>query len=306
MLGQRGLRYLPPVSNVVADPADVTRRLYLLFETVHVAVYVTPEPGQEYRRLGVSTGYGGFSGYAGYIGSRAAPMGAVPAAVVEATFAVFSPALVRACVPAVWELATPGQFVAARYAGVDAGLRRLLGDQVDDPGLVEAATLLRTAARELSPLGRPLFAAQAGVPEPTEPHLAVWHWCTVLREHRGDGHVTALVQAGVDGPESLVLHAAVGGPRSFLQTRRGFSEDEWAAAQVRLVTRGLVAPDGSATAAGHRLRAEIERETDAAAEAPWTRLGPAGCRRVAELLAPLADLVRSADVPGGTAHRVGQ
>ena len=294
------------MTDVAAPPDDLTRQLYLLFETVHVAVYVLPEPARAYRALGAPVGYSGFEGYTGYIGSRAAPMGPVPAAVVEATFGVFSPHLVRACVPAVWEVATPEQFTAARYAGVDAGLRRILGEHVADPGLVEAADLLRSAVHGLSPLGRPLFAGQAAVPEPAEPHQAVWHWCTALREHRGDGHLAALVDAGLGGVESLVLHAAAGGPTTFLQTRRGFSGEEWAAAQGRLRDRGLVDPAGSATAEGHQLRAGIERHTADAARGPWVGLGQPGSGRLAELLAPVADAVRSADVPGGTAHRVGR
>ena len=34
---------------------------------------------------------------------------------------------------------------------------------------------------------------------------------TVLREHRGDGHVAALVAAGLDGCEALMLRAGMDG-----------------------------------------------------------------------------------------------
>jgi hypothetical protein len=294
------------VLDAESAPDDLTRPLYLLFETVHVAVYVTPEPPQAYRALGLPTGYAGHTGYAGYIGSRAAPMGPVPAAVVDATFAVFSPELVRACVPMVWEVASPEQFTAARYAGVGAGLRRIVGGRVADPALAEAADLLREAVQGLSTVGRPLFAAQAAVPAPTEPVLAVWHWCTALREHRGDGHVAALLDAGLGALDSLVLHAAADGPRTFLQTRRGFSPQEWAAGEDHLRNRGLVGPDGSATDDGRRLRAAVERRTEAAAGAPWAALGRARSLRLAELLTPVAEAVRAADVDGGSAHRVGR
>ncbi len=40
--------------------------------------------------------------------------------------------------------------------------------------------------------------------------LALWHAATVLREHRGDGHVAALVAAGLDGRQALVTMAATG------------------------------------------------------------------------------------------------
>ena len=100
------------------------------------------------------------------------------------------------------------------------------------------------------------------------PFVAVWHWCTALREHRGDGHVAALLAAGLGALDSLVLHAAADGPRTFLQTRRGFSPQEWAAGEAALRDRGLVGPDGSATPEGRRLRAEVERHTDASARVP--------------------------------------
>lgn len=292
--------------DVAAGTDDLTRPMYLLVEGVHVAAYVAPEPTAAYRALGVPTGYDGPSGYAGYVGSRAAPMGPVPAAVVEATFAVFSPELVRACVPAVWAAASPEQLTAARYAGVDAGLRRMLGDAADDPALGEAADLLREAVRGLSPVGRPLFAAQAGVPEPRAAHLAVWHWCTALREHRGDGHVAALLTAGLGALDSLVLHAAVGGPAEFLRTFRGFSPEQWAQGTDRLRAAGLVTSDGTATERGYRLRLEVERQTDRAAAAPWRILGRERTERLATLLTPVADAVRAADRPGGTAHRIGR
>ena len=47
--------------------------------------------------------------------------------------------------------------------------------------------------------GRPLFAAHMQLPWPDEPHLVLWHAATLLREHRGDGHVAALLTAGLDG-----------------------------------------------------------------------------------------------------------
>ena len=76
---------------------------------------------------------------------------------------------------------------------------------------------------------------------------------TVLREHRGDGHIAALVDAGLGGCEALVLHAATGEvPAPALRTTRAWTDEEWAATVEGLRARGLVEADGSFTDAGPR------------------------------------------------------
>ena len=67
---------------------------------------------------------------------------------------------------------------------------------------------------------------------PSEPHLAYWHAATLLREHRGDGHLAALLAAGLDPVEALVSHTATGkgmAPRWVLATR-GWRRADWEAA----------------------------------------------------------------------------
>ena len=164
----------------------------------------------------------------GYFAGRAAPMGAVPAEVVIATFYNFQPALVRSCIPAAWSFTTPAALLEHRLAATDSALRRVLGDAVvTGPEMAEAARLARTAAQACQPEGRALFAGHASLPWPAEPHLELWHALTLLREHRGDGHLMALQLAGYSGCEALLMHVAVGGvPRAFVGTRA------WAPAAV--------------------------------------------------------------------------
>ena len=58
----------------------------------------------------------------------------------------------------------------------------------------------------------------------------LWHAATLLREHRGDGHVAVLTAAGVAGREANVLHSAAGGaPREFMTIGRDYDDEEWAA-----------------------------------------------------------------------------
>ena len=66
----------------------------------------------------------------GYFAGRAAPMGAVSAEVVIATFYNFQPALVRSCIPAAWSFTTPEVLLEHRLAGTDAALRRVLAEEV--------------------------------------------------------------------------------------------------------------------------------------------------------------------------------
>lgn len=190
-------------------------------------------------------------------------------------------------VPAVWSVASPDAVLAARRRAVDRTYRTLLGEAATAPETAEVAALVRRAAQAADTTGRPLAAANAALPWPDEPHLALWQAATVLREHRGDGHLAALVGAELDPVEALVSFAAIGAARPEVFVSRGWSDEEWSQARERLLKRGLLADDGTATEAGRVLRAEVERRTDEAAAAPWRALGDEERERLVELLGPL-------------------
>lgn len=267
-------------------PATLARRLWQLLEPIHAVVYFAPETLEECKEAGLK------GGWMGYFASRAAPLGPVPAEVVQATFFNFAPAMVRRAIPDAWGFASPERVVEARRRVVDRALRRLLGDAVDTPEVAEAADLARRAAAACRLEGRPLFAAYASLPWPAEPHLALWHGATLLREHRGDGHVAALVAAGMDGCEAHVTQVASGAvPAESIRPFRAWDDEQWAAAEARLRDRGLLAEDGTLTADGRRLRDEVESRTDELAAGPWRALGGEATERLATLLRPLVDRV---------------
>ncbi|HEY5881631.1 MAG TPA: hypothetical protein VIU11_22165, partial [Nakamurella sp.] len=110
---------------------------------------------------------------------------------------------------------------------------------------------------------------------------------TLLREHRGDGHITALQTAGLDPCEALVSFAAIGAAPSEVFASRGWTGQEWSAARDRLCRRGWIDADGRATDAGRAGRAEVERLTDELEGEPWRVLGADGCARFVEVVAPL-------------------
>jgi hypothetical protein len=123
----------------------------------------------------------------------------------------------------------------------------------------------------------------------------LWHACTLLREHRGDGHVASLTAAGLDGCEAHVTVTATGAvPRDTLQSNRKWSDEEWAAAEQRLQARGWLDAAGNLTDAGRAGRAEVEARTDTLAEEPWRVLGPERTERLLELLTPMARAINDA------------
>lgn len=272
----------------MVDPTPhVARRLWWRLEPIHAVTYFTPES----RAALEDAGLRGF--WRGYFAGRAAPFGRASAELVTATFFNFRPSMVARAVPAVWDLATPEAVVAARLAGAVASLEPVVeqaGLTADD--VAEAAGLAEDALVELPVDGRPLYAALTSIERPTEPLARLWHAATLLREHRGDGHIAALVTEGLSGLGAHLLFVAVGPiGREVLQASRGWTDDEWDAELARLVDRGLVTPEARATDAGRALRADIERRTDELAAAPWDRVGPESSERLRTLLAPLSRAV---------------
>ena len=265
-------------SSPVFDPALIGRA-HRAVDPLHSHVYFAPETDEHLGALGLRPGR------MVYFAGRSAPMGPVGAGVVTATFYNFSPSLVAHMIPRAWTLAAPEQVLAARVDAARASLTRLLGGEVaGSPEVAGLAGLLRDACTALTPEGRPLYAGHADLPWPEEPLLQVWHGATLLREHRGDGHVAALLHAGLSGLEALITHSATG--RGFTvpaaKATRGWKDEEWAAGCAALADRGLL-DDAGLTAEGEELRARIEAHTDALAADPWLSLGAAATARVVEL-----------------------
>jgi hypothetical protein len=260
-------------------------------EPLHSMIYFAPEVGEELGPAGIE------HPRAQYFAQRAAALGAVGPGLVAATFYNFNPALVARFVPLVWASARPADVINLRYRAADAALRRLLGGLVSSREVADAGALLRRALEGAPAEDRPLYAAHADVPWPDEPHLALWHGVTLLREHRGDGHLHALASAGLSGIEALVTHTATG--RGFLpetaRASRGWSTEQWGDAVAGLREAGLVtAGELALTPAGEAQRREVEDHTGRLAAGPWRRLGAEGTARLRELAAPLAAAVAEA------------
>jgi hypothetical protein len=261
---------------------SIARRMHRPLESVHGVVYLAPEAEAAYTAIDLKRG--GMS----YFAPRAAALGAAPAQVVAAAFCNFSPSALARSIPLAWERATPAQVVAARFSVADQALRRLLGEEAAaGPAVVEAAAILQAAVAGCPLEGRPLFAGNLSLPWPTQPHLALWHGATVLREFRGDGHIAALVVAGVSGIEALVMHDLSGEAAPNMLPTRGWLPEELEAARARLLGRGWLDDADGLTDAGRAVRESIEDRTDELALAPWETVGTAATERLHDLLTAL-------------------
>ena len=271
------------------DPI-VSRKTWRALEPVHAQVYFAKENREEYTELGYDVKA---NPLAGYFPARAAAMGAVNAPTVQATFFNFSEIAVVFGMDKAWEIASPEQVLAARYRGADRSLRRLCGDLLDGPDVVEAVGLARTATEGCTPYGRPLYAGNAAVPWPDVPHLQLFHAITLLREFRGDGHISALVVEGITGLEAAVMHVAQGDSwtREPLRKTRVYTSEQWDDAEARLRARGWLDDSAQFTDAGREVRQREHIGAVLDALPPWEHLGEDGCERLRELVRPLSKAV---------------
>ena len=263
------------------------RRLWAALETLHDVTYFAPEV----RSTGIAQGLKGF--WMTYFAWRAAPLGPVPAAPVVAMFAGFHPGTVARALPDAWSRTTPQACLEARAAVSTAALR----DAGADPEACgRAAAILAPVAAAADPTGRPLGAANAALELPADPLGRLWQLATTLREHRGDGHIAALVTEGIAGPQAHLLQAAAGRfSQAVIQRARiGWSDEQWAAAADALRGRGLLGPgpEPTLTPAGRSLLDSVEARTD---ELAWSgalsALGEDGAEDMLALLRPSARAV---------------
>ncbi|MGN7780000.1 SCO6745 family protein [Mycolicibacterium sp. 22603] len=270
----------------------VARRLFDRLEPIHAVTYFAPEARSALDGLG----FRGF--WSGYFAARSAPLGPASPEVVTAVFYNFAAHRVAKALPAAWEIAAPDTVLAARESAAVAALSRYgLADEVDT-----AAQLLGAAAGDAALGGRVLFAANRALPWPEKPLARLWHATTLLREHRGDGHVAALQALGISGRESNVLHAAAGRvPAEMIKRSRDYDDALWQEQVDRLAGRGLLDGAGELTTAGRDLKAEIEDTTDRLALAAFDVLSDSDLGTLFRTLTPLTRLVvDGGDVPSAT------
>jgi hypothetical protein len=270
------------MQSLTAAPA-AARRFHQLVEPIHLVTYSADEPTDALTALGLRNYWDG------YFAGRAAPLGRVPAEVVHAVFYNFADGEAARHIPRVWATLTPEAALAARERGSVAALRRILGDLADDPGLARAADLATRAAIGAPTEGRTLYAALRALPVPDEPVARLWHAATLLREHRGDGHIAALVAAGIGGTQAHVLHALSENiPAEKFGRVHHLAADRLARVVDGMRARGLVDAEGWLTDAGRTAKERIESVTDELAAPAYASLEPSELDQLAADLTPIS------------------
>ncbi len=246
------------------------RRLFELTEPIGAIPYSAEEPNEAMFALGFRDFWDT------YFAGRAAALGTVSAQVVDALFYNFAPGEVARHIPSVWDTTTPEAATTARRAGCARALRRILGDQVDTPEFARATDLLLTAAISAPIEGRPMYAALLTLDIPDDVVERLFHAASLVREHRGDGHISALMVHGIGRLEAHVL-LALG---MDLPAGKFGRIHHLPAAQIDAVVdgmreRGLIGDDGWLSEDGRAVKRQVEDLTDDLAWAPYTALSPA-------------------------------
>jgi hypothetical protein len=267
----------------------MARRMFELVEPIGLIPYTAEEPNEEMFALGF-TNY-----WDTYFAGRAAPLGLVPAEVVDALFYNFAPGEVARHIPKVWRTTTPDAAIAARRLGCSRALRRILGDRVDSPAVARGAELLLKAATSAPIEGRPMYAALRALSIPDDVAVRLFHAASLLREHRGDGHIVALVSEGIGGLEGHVFYALA----MDMSAEKFGRIHHLPAAQIAAVIdgmrdRGLIGEDGWLTEEGRAVKRRVEALTDDLAAKPYEGLGPDELDELTSILEPIAALLVAA------------
>ncbi len=265
------------------------RRMFELVEPIGAIPYSTDEPNEAMFALGFTEFWDT------YFAGRAAPLGLVPAEVVDALFYNFAPGEVARHIPKVWQTTTPEAALAARRVGCVNALRRILGDHVGSPAFARAAELLLKAATSAPWEGRPMYAALRALPVPDEVVARMFHAASLLREHRGDGHIAALMSERVGGLEGHVLFALHAGmPAEKFGRVHHLPAAQLAAVIDGMRDRGLIGDDGWLSTRGRAVKQRVEDLTDDLAATPYEILQPTELDELVAILEPLAALVLAA------------
>lgn len=268
----------------------LARRLFELVEPIGMIPYSADEPNEAMFALGF-TDY-----WDTYFAGRAAPLGSsAPAELVDALFYNFGPGEVARHIPSVWRTTTPEAAIAARQRGCVDALRRILGDLADAPSLVRVVELLTKAAIGAPLDGRPIYAALRALPLPADPLAGLFHAASLLREHRGDGHIAALMTERIGGLEAHVLLAIdLGVPARSFGRIHHLPTELLSDLVGQLEARGLIEDETSFTPLGRQVKDRIEVLTDDLAAAPYDALDAGEIDELIAGLEPIAETLVAA------------
>lgn len=257
--------FLAPLAESIPEPrvaATPARRLRDALEPIATQGWWSRPVGERLEALGIDF-------FAGYVWGRAAALGTPTSAVVAATFGVFEPGFVGGVYTAATAAVSRDEILAARAEGAGESLMAVAtGDEcaaIADP--------LLDVLADLDGLGRPLFSALRSLPMPSSDGGRLWRAAELVREHRGDGHLAALVGADLTAAQANVLTERwLDFGLGEYSATRGYGPDALHAAVEVLRERGWMIGD-DLTDAGTTARDEIEMSTDSTQVALVAALG---------------------------------
>ena len=136
-----------------------------------------------------------------------------------------------------------------------------------------------------------MYAALRAIPIPDDVVARLFHAASLLREHRGDGHIAALMIEGVGGLEAHVLLALdMDMPAEKFGRIHHLPAAQLAAVIDGMRDRGLIGDDGWLSEQGRAVKQRVEALTDDLAAKPYESLEPGELDELMAALEPLAAL----------------
>jgi hypothetical protein len=140
-----------------------------------------------------------------------------------------------------------------------------------------------------------MYAALRAIPVPDDVVARLFHAASLLREHRGDGHIAALMIEGVGGLEAHVLLALdMNMPAEKFGRIHHLPRAQLAAVIEGMRDRDLIGDDGWLSDAGRTVKHRVEGFTDDLAAKPYESLAPEELDELVAALEPLATLLLAA------------
>ena len=140
-----------------------------------------------------------------------------------------------------------------------------------------------------------MYAALRAIRIPDDVVARFFHAASLLREHRGDGHIAALMTEGVGGLEAHVLFALdMNMPAAKFGRIHHLPPGQLAAVIDGMRDRNLIGDDGWLSEPGRAVKQRVEALTDDLAARPYQSLEPDELDELMATLEPLATLLLAA------------
>ena len=137
-----------------------------------------------------------------------------------------------------------------------------------------------------------MYASLLALDVPDDEPTRLFHAASLLREHRGDGHVVALVSEGVGRTEAHVLLALDAGmPAHRFGRLHHLPTRQLDAVLDGMRDRGLLDHDGWLSHEGQAVKARVEALTDRLAEPPYDALSDTELDELHDGLVPITALL---------------